>query len=396
MTVLYGGPFQYKTFNLLNMGEIETLPFTGVTFGRGPINQPGAWNGNLQISDPRVQALDWRQGSGPGTAALFVEYYGRLIWGGPIWTRRYQRSTGRLVVGASEFGSYLKQRLQAEDYNTTWAAGADPMKIAQRVVEDAFAAGSIAGGITLVLNPAGEGGPTVAPSYPGTSVQTIESIVSLLAQMGYSFGFDYSFDVAYQPGTTTPQVTMSFWYPRQGRPQSQTNLVVLVKNTLDYTYDEDATQAANRILEAGSGQNLEPVQASAVIPGYPLLERVVSRTQVTDEGQLANIALGDLGLYCYPPVTPSLTMPVPMPRADGTPDPGPLTFGDFDLGDDLKFVIDPVATNAENSDPRFPEGASFDWRVNAWSCQPEGKPPQYKLDLMIPPLQTVPPPQPPI
>lgn len=396
---MLGSPFSYLSWDLMNVRQLDALPFTQVTFGEH-MNQPGAWAGSLPLADPRVQAMNWRQSTLESRTALFVDFLGQLVWGGIIWTTNYNKAdpTRSLKVAASTFGSYFRARLQAKDYSTTWAAGADPMLVAQQVLADAQAKGTVFGGIALVLNPAGGGGgPRVAPSYPGTSLQTIESIVTTLSQMGYQFGFDYSFDCAYVPGTSTPAVTMNFWYPRQGRTYAQSQLVVLGQDCVDYTYPVDGTQQATSITETGSGTGaVQPAAASTNLPGYPLLERTIARSFVTDEGTLANCAIGDLGLYCYPVVTPTVTIPVTMPDAAGNISPGTIRFGDWRLGDDVLWRIDPVAGGGMNTDPRFPDGMESEWRINSWTCTVAMKGVSTVLfDLSTPPLQTIPPPQPP-
>src|SRR6202035_3934559 len=250
---MIGNPFTYSAFDLTTAAALDALPYQGVSFGR-IMNQPGPFTGTLPITDERVQSFDWQDATRPGRTALFVDYLGALVWGGIIWTRGYQKTKPVLPIGAMEFGSYFQHRLQAFDYSTTFAAGADPMTVAQTVLTDAMAKGTVLGGITLTLNPAGgEGGNQVAPSYPGTSLQTIDSICQTLSQMGYTFGFDYSFDVAYLPGTKTPGITLNIWYPRMGLTADRTQIVVMVRDTLDYGYPEDATQQADSVTETGSG-----------------------------------------------------------------------------------------------------------------------------------------------
>src|SRR5262249_46351678 len=131
----------------------------------------------------------YKRATSCSNTALFVDFAGHLIWGGILWTSSYDSSDPQklLKMGATEFGSYFQSRLQADDYSATWAAGADPMLIAEQICEDALAKGTVMGGITLKLSPAGgEGGPQITPTYPGTALQTVDSIVSILSQMGYS------------------------------------------------------------------------------------------------------------------------------------------------------------------------------------------------------------------
>jgi hypothetical protein len=190
--------------------------------------------------------------------------------------------------------------------------------------------------------------------------------------MGYTFGFDYGFTWEYIPGTKIPSVTMNFYYPRQGRFASDSGIVVLQKDLLDWTYDEDSTKQANEITETGSGSGgLQPVTAEAdnvLEAGYPVLQAAISHTQVNTEDVLLNISIGDLSTKSWPVTTPTLELPIPMPDDEGKLDPTKLTFGQFQLGDDLIWRIDPVAGGGENTSPRFPHGMSYEWRINGYTC----------------------------
>lgn len=401
-----GNPFTYPAWDLLTMTQLDSLPYVDVQFGEAQ-NQPGSWSGSLPLADPRVQQgsvgapLNWADSSRTGRTLLCVDLGGVLVWGGIVWTRQYKDSDRILRVGAAEVGSYFTQRIQAADYSATWAVPTDPMTIAKKVVQDAqgVTSGSIAGGIQFVLNPVAGSGQTVSVSYPGTQLSTVESIVSALSQMGYTFGFDYSFDVQYIAGTKTPQVTMNIWYPRQGRTADQTGIVLMHKDVIDFTYDEDSTKQASSIFESGGGGGgIQPIELTLVLPGYPLLEASITHSDVSSEAVLANIAVGDSGLLAWPVTTPTLTIPVPLPDpVTRVTNPARLTFGGFVLGDDIIHRIDPVAGGGENVCPRFPNGYRFEWRIVGWTCGVPSKGlPTILLDLGLPPSTTLPPIQPPL
>lgn len=393
---LTANPFTYRAFDVITMAELDALPYQNVSFAR-QLNHAGPWRGQLALADPHVNQFNWERAASPSNTMLVVDFLGAAVWGGIIWTSHYEDSDPQhlLKVGASEFGSYFQQRRQAQDYTNTFHDGQDPMLIATRVIEDAQTLGSVAGGIQLILHPAGGSGQVSSPSYPGTAVQTIDSIVQILSQMGYTFGFDYSFDVIYLPGTRTPAVQMNLWYPRQGREQQDSGIVVLYKDTVAFTYPVDGSQQAISVTETAAGRVLPATETAEGLP-YPLLERPFSRTQVLDSDTLANIALGDLAQYCWPVVTPTIKLPISLPDAQGNVAPGSLAFHDFQLGDDLQFRIDPVAGGGENVCPRFRGGMRFDWRITNWTATPKDSGLSTLLfDLSIPPLSVIPPPQPP-
>lgn len=394
-------PFTYLARDLLTWEPRDPLPYRGVAFGR-ILDGHGAWQGSLPLADPNIQKFDWKNAALPSKTALFVDLQGVLVWGGIIWTSTYDSSEHELKIGAQEFGSYFARRLQAEDYGTIWEAGEDPMKAVKRIVEDALAKeaaagqpGHITGGpIAIVLHPSTGSGQSIPLTYPATSLQAIDSIISTLSQMGFGAGFDFSWDVAYLSGTDTPAVTLNIFYPLKGRTAEETGIVVFASDTVKWTMPIDGTKQATEVTETGSG-NLLPATASATVPGYPLLQAAISRTQVTTEQLLEEIALGDLAQLVYPVGTPEVTLALPLP---GTPaaERASLALGEFDTGDRLIFRLDPVAGPGLNTDPRFPEGMEHEWRINSWTATPSDKGlATLQLDLGPPPLGYVPPPAPP-
>jgi hypothetical protein len=394
--LMYSNPFVYKAFDLMSMEELDPLPYTGVTFGR-QVNLPGPWSGNLLLSDKGVKEQRYLESSRPSRTALFVDYLGTLIWGGMIWTRKYKETTRSWAVGAQEFGSYFQQRVQAADYSKTWEteAGESPLLIVQKILEDAQAkelelCGKYAAGkIGFTINSTVGEAPSIKVSYPATQLQTIESIVSTLSQMGLTAGFDYSFEVEYLPGTLTPAVTMNLWYPRQGRTAGETGIVIHTSDLTDNEYPEDGTKQANSVTVTGSGSGgLQPatvIATQALEEGYPLLEAMVSHTQINNESVLVNVAFGEARLRAWPVVTPNLILPVPLPDAKGKIDPTKFSFGSFSLGDDFIWCVDPVAGEGENRSPRWPGGMEYEWRINGWTCTADPGKPILTIDPGIPP-----------
>jgi hypothetical protein len=403
-------PFTYRAWDVTTLTPLDHLPYQAVTFG-ATLNQPGTWSGSLPIADPAVWQLDWQDATRPSRTLLGIEYLGQLLPKGYLlWTRTYQESQKILKIGASEIGSYMQHRLQAFDYTATWAGGGDPMSIVGQLMEDALAVyGStqMCGGISVQLNPARGSGQSVVVSYPASSLQTIDSMVQTLSQMGFTLGIDYSFEMSYIPGTQTPQITATVWYPRKGRTYAQSQIRVQARQCTDWYYPEDGTQQANKITVAGSGTGgVQPVSENIqpLMPEYPLLESTSVHTQVNTQEELVGIAAGEIGLKAWPVVTPWITLPIALPRADGTTDPAVLQLGEFVEGDDLLFAVDPVTTGpagepqwSPNNSPRFPNGTQVELRIQDWTVNVADKGVStLKLDLGIPPGEAQPPPQPPL
>jgi hypothetical protein len=399
-------PFTYLARDLLTWEALDPLPYVGVTFGK-TLDQHGQWSGSLPLAplyDTTSQtfSLNWPDATRVSRTALMVDLEGTLVWGGAIWTQpAYESSdpTHSLKVNAQELGSTQAKRTQAEDYETLWVDGGDPMAIIQRVIEDAQAVeaegpGYITGRkIPIVLHGPSGSEYDVSVQYPATSLQTIDSINSTLTQIGYGPGYDFSWDWEYADGE--PVATLNLYRPLKGRTAQESQIVV-VSSECQYTWPVDGSEQAIEVTETGSGTGgLEPAVASANYPGYPLLQKVTARTQVTTEQLLETIALGDLALYGWPVVSPTLTLPLPLP---GTPqaERHGLALGEFDVGDRLIFRVDPVAPGGPPPDPRFPQGMECELRINAWTVKVEDKGlSTLTLDCAPPPLGYVPPPAPP-
>lgn len=400
-------PFKYLARDLLTWAPLDSLPFVSTSFGK-VLDQHGPWSGKLplpQMWDAATNTFlfDWKDATRTSRTALFVDIQGTLVWGGIIWTTNYESDdqTHSLAVGATEFGSYYQHRLQADNYESTWPEpGEDPMKIIKRVIEDAQTAEHEGPGyitdskIPIVLH-----GPTgstydVFVQYPGTSLQTIDSINSTLTQIGYGPGFDFSWDVEYLPGTNVPAVQLNLYRPLRGRTAQESGIVILAGDTVKWTWPEDGSEQANEVTETGSGTGgLEPAKASANLPGYPLLQKATARTQITTESLLETIALGDLALYVYPVVSPVIVLAASLPDTPAQ-ERKTLALGEYDVGDRFTFKVTPMAQGGPHIDYRFPEGMECELRINAWTCTPADHGlSTVQLTCGPPPLGYVPPPQ---
>lgn len=416
--------FQFLCYDFLTATFLGTLPFAGVTWSQ-QLNGAGTFSGTLNMADPRVQAMDPALLTAPGRTMLMVDYGGSLVWGG--WTltaRPFTRSTRILNYTASELESYFTRRIQATDYSSPpfsgitgpsnpmpiWGAaytgtfpaetGWDPMLIACQVITDALGYldavpilnGNPAGGMQIKLNGTSlsAGLPTaylasgtntpqadyISINYPYTSFQTVDSIVSQLAGLGFGVGFDYGVDVAFSNGPgSAPMATINLNYPRRGRTFANNNVVVQVAGSArDYTVTPDASSSANTLYETGGSgavvisQNLNPLEQ-----GYAVLEQTVSRSQIQSANVIAILSAlgeGDLYVYSYPMVTFSVKVPL----FGNNPQ-----FGQFTVGDDCRLLIDP--------DEMFPNGLDGEWRITGYQVDlPDEGDPTMTLTLSPPPV----------
>lgn len=399
-------PFVYLVCDLASGSILGELPIRGVSFGK-ILNGVGQFQGSIDLADPLFQNVDPLNLTKPGRTALFVDYNGALVWGGVLWSRSYQFQDGSRTVGltASDMWSYFASRVQATDYTappfsgitgpnvnmTIWDAVSsgstwDPVLVATQVVYDAVsvAFGRILGGVAIAGNglpivsatgsvsttaytssaSATPAGSYVNVTYPYSSLQTVDTIIAQLAQLGLTVGFDRGLDVAYSAGSlSVPVGTVNFSYPRRGQTVANNNLFVDLSTAYSYQFPEDATQMANTIYETGSAGAISvSVNTSPTTQGYPLTETVKSRSNITTAniGQLlSNIGLSDLFIYSYPPVVPQVTIDL----FSNSP-----ALGQFIEGDDIQVYIPATDGVGNQWDPRFPNGMNLEWRITAWTA----------------------------
>jgi hypothetical protein len=361
-------PFTFRFWDLLTLTEIDKLPLDEVQCSK-EVCADGSFAGRLNLADPNVQKRDWLKATVGGRTLIGVDYLDSLLWGGILWGRRYKKTTGVLQLAGAGPGSYYNKRKQAKDYTSTWSAGAPPMQIVKRVLKDAEALPSA---LKMTIRSSGELGSTAIVSLPISSPQNIKAIIERLAEMGPYGGFDYSFDVEYEPGTTKPMIVLTMRIPLLGALYKDSGLTVLGNDCVDFEWPEDATEEAWKITGIGAGGIIEEVEEPSVgVEGVPLLEDIVSKPSTTGSDVLKQEAAGELFARARPVETPSIILPL----WDIGGSSAWVGFKDLHIGDELKFRVDPAdGAASENVDPRFPHGIDEVRRATNWvaNIQPAG------------------------
>lgn len=256
---------------------------------------------------------------------------------------------------------------------------------------------NIVGGLGLLVNgaapstwtttPPAPSADWVMPTYPISSVSTIDSIVTQLSQLGLNVGFDFGIDVAYSTVSgSPPSAIININYPRRGRTQPNNQLVLDLSSiaVFDYEFPEDGTQCGIVNYEVGGSAggvsngyaNLNPINQ-----GYPLTEQVSSQATVTTSAVLQELAQAESAMASYPVVVATVTM-----EAFGAnPE-----FGDFIVGDDIQVIMPANDQDGQPFDPRFPNGMYQTWRITQYdvTIPDDGGTVTMKLTLNVP-LQTM-------
>jgi hypothetical protein len=104
----YNVEYRYYLTDLVSNQVIAELPFTGVSYQR-LLRKAGSFSGQI----PAIEATknyDLYETTMPGRTGLYVLRNGVCVWGGMIWSRKYDESSKTLSVDASEFTSYFYHR----------------------------------------------------------------------------------------------------------------------------------------------------------------------------------------------------------------------------------------------------------------------------------------------
>lgn len=339
--------YTYLACDLRTNAVLAELPLTGVRFG-SVLNGSGTIGGQLALTDSRVRALDPISATLPARTALFVDRDGVLVWGGVLWTRRYEN--GRLTLGGAEFLSYFARR------RIVWAgasyAGVDQVAIARDLLMKAQAQ---PGGDIGVAVGAETSGVLRDRIYPANEMKPVaEAVQQLAAVQG---GFDFAIDVRYGAGGAPEKVFVPS-YPRRGRTAVQTGHVFAYPGNVQdgYSWPEDGTELTTQTYAAGQGEGVAMKLASSAAPGlidagYPLLERVESYKDVADLTTLAAHAAADQAAFGGAVVLPVLPV-----RADLDP-----VLGSYITGDDARVQVE---------DERFPTGLDTYLRIVAFDVTP--------------------------
>ena len=465
-------PFSYLFYDAVTGALQGMLPLSAPKLS-SILNAPGTWNATVDLTDPKVQAMNPIGVTTPGRTIMCVDYNGALIYGGLVSTRKWSHKTRKLTLGGKEIWEWFSLRNQWSDYQTVptqptgasmqyWTAATwDASMIAAQVVSDALAPpitltgttdgttgvitgistpgimygmpvsgtgvpiGSVVvaisaasvmisqattvaatsaltfglsqnnllGGLQLLVNgaapstwavtPPSSSANWISPTYPWTSLSTVDSIVTQLSRLGLNIGCDFGVDVAYASGPgSVPVATINLSYPRRGRTVANNNLVLDLSSSAvsDYEFPEDATGAGSTQFQmGGTAGGLANAYANPypTNQGYPLTEQVGSASNIVSSSVLLELSQAASAFASYPLVAATVTMDA----FGGNP-----VFGDFIVGDDIQILLPALDQDGQVFDPRFPNGLNEEWRITQYdlTVNDEGIV-EMMLTLQLPP-----------
>ena len=396
----------YYAYSFLS-GEYQgTLVGSAVTFG-DTLNTSDSMSLTIPMADPEVQALQPLALTVPGQNVIVVDYNG-LILGTYVITGR-KRSLGKqgiaMVLTAKSLYWWFTKRVQAADYSSppfsSISGGLTPMTIwsqqpydacliTAQIISDALAyyqfgtiytGTDVLGGMAVMVNNAAPGSPVVPagdwvyPTFPYSSLATLDSIIQQQTGYGFLVGHDISVTAAYSNGPFSPLVgTINIVYPRLGRTAAANNVVIDARRERAYDFDEASdTQAIVAYMTGVTGSLAIVENVAPVEQGWPILEQIFSQSNLAGPNAVEILQeLGDTDsfLNSFPSFSGTVTVSL-----WGT-DP---QLGQFIVGDSAMLYMAP--------DANFPDGLVLEMRIVGWraSIPAEGDA-TMDLTLNVPPL----------
>lgn len=341
--------YRYLLADLLTNQINAELPLTGVTFQQA-LNQAGGFSASLLMSDYRLTQNNYTSTSiynldyvtTPGRSVIYIERDGIIVYGGIIWSRTYDSSHQTMSLSGREFESYFERRRIS--YTTAFATGTDQFALVKTLIDNAQSQpyGNI-GVVTSGIGLCGQGisSPYVVYDY---EKRVVFDTVLDLSRQDTPYGFDFSIDAAYDSNKNIVK-TMSLSYPRQGRSYTANAFAPMLEfpgSMLYYTYPEDGGSMANRVYGTGPGSNEGQYISTAnntvsLTAGYPLLEEVVSFTQIPSPLVVDSLTSAEVLARAKPVTVMTATW---SPTVDGLSglSVGPV-FGEFQHGDIFRIRV---------------------------------------------------------
>lgn len=327
--------YHYQIADLRTNQILEDIQLTGVKFTK-PLNDSGRFDAAWKLG-AKTRHLDPYDLTMPCRRVIYVYRDDRPMWGGIIWTRKYNSAKQTVQIGAGEFWSYFDHRkvvplLPANPGLfdiaglTVPYVGLDQNEIARRLVQ--LAQSHTGGNIQIEFDD------TLSDewrdrNFYGHKLSDIgESLRQLAGVIG---GQDMVFDVVPGAGTAPKRMLL------QGTPwlgqQGSAHVWTVGGNCTAYDWDSDGTRMGTRAYGAGEGVDLGTPIAVAEDPakyakGFPVLE-LENSYDTDDETILNDHTEADQEAARMPVVLPKLVV-----RGDVPP-----TAAEVGRGDDGTLVI---------------------------------------------------------
>jgi hypothetical protein len=335
--------YTYLISDLLTNRTLAEVPLSGVRYSK-KLGDRGQLSATLTLGDPRVQVLDPYDLTTPARRVVYVVRDDQPVWGGLVWTRRFDAGAQQISLGCADFWSYFDHRkvlprLVEQVYQ-------DPRYLAQNARVDFLdvdqndivrllvdLAQQHEGG-DIGVDTRGDGrlsGITRSRTYFG--YQNVNTGDALRTLAGIEDGPDILFDVGPFDGNGRPTKVLRVGTPSLGRRRTS-HVWELGANLLSYTWPSDGTRMTTRSFAVGEGVERGLLIAVAeertrYRDGWPLLEGERGYSSVADPEELKAHAAADQRAGRLPVALPTLVAHGGLPP----------TVDEVDVGDDGRVVI---------------------------------------------------------
>lgn len=338
--------WSYLLADLRTAAVTAEIPLSGAK-PSSRLNTAGSMGGTWTISsrwsggDPYVLTT-------PARTMLYALRDGRPMWGGVLWTRRWDPDTSRLELGASDWWSYFERRMVlpsfVPDGSVTQVAALSTVfdQIEQNdIVRDLIdQAQAHTGGDIGIVYDESTSGILRDRAYFGHELVDVGQALRQLAEV--IDGPDLLFGVAPELDANGRVVkTLRIGAPLLGQAGDPW-VFESGANLLSYSWDSDGTRMATRTYASGEGMEAGQLIAvaeddSRYSDGWPVLEAEANYSTVSVDTTLQEHADSDLMRARLPVVTPSLTV-----RGDGKNSRGVKVgpaVGEYQVGDHCRVVL---------------------------------------------------------
>lgn len=280
----------------LGGGLIDEIPFASAQH-RHVLGGPGGWTATIPHDDRSISGTN-RARLAPNRRAMWFLDDTDILFGGIVRQPSLDLAeTGieDLTVGGEGLWGYYRGDGSTtgrfwRGADTHFAAAAFTTIVAILTAVDAL------GNIGLEYRTSGGVGPAITAfdllnadaAHIGTTIE------QLCTDYAIAFDTDYRWDTTVEPWR--PVAVQSFHYPRRGR---DTNVVLEHGRNVDLmSWAEDGSAQANDIVGIGAGALRANVSVAA--PGFPLLEAVVAKKDITSSGRLNTAVTTELNARAEP------------------------------------------------------------------------------------------------
>jgi hypothetical protein len=329
--------WRYALYGLRSRAEIaHHIPWTISSYERMLSEAGTMQQATISLGDPRVQAMGLTTKVLPRRTTLVILRDEQVVWEGIIWTRRYKRSEGQMVIAASELRSYFdSHRILRPDSPGDLPTSAidkvlsfhqvDQLAIFRALLDDAQTSivrnGQMPGDLGIEMDTTQMSGVLrdredvgdQKGAYRGTQFQSYGQLFDDLA--GVENGFEWRID-SYLDADRQLRRRLILGYPQIGRPADLDSLTLESPGRItDWEWQEDGESSANYVAAIGS--NATDDANSPVIwgdawgdaelqAGYPLLETTTSYSTVQQPATINEHATADLAANTGDLVIPSV------------------------------------------------------------------------------------------